>query len=587
MSPIHRSLIAALSGLALTMVMIACVSTLSTPPDREEIVGARIKAKDLPVAHRVEPAPQPVAPAPRAVELAKSTLSQDVAASAPMAAGMAGYAPSMMMRSQLMQEVNTEKYAHFQDNPIHLASTDPVSTFSVDVDTGAYANVRRMLLDGGLPPEDAVRTEEFVNYFGYDYPAPESATHPFSLYTEVAPTPWNPESLLLHIGIKGYAVEAAQRPAANLVFLIDVSGSMQSADKLELAKPSLRLLAKQLKASDRVTIVVYAGASGLVLPPTPGDRSGEIIAAVERLQAGGSTNGGDGIRLAYDMAKQAYIKGGINRVLLLTDGDFNVGTVSFEALLDLVKRERASGVTLTTLGFGSGNYNDQLMEQLADVGNGNYAYIDSLKEARKVLVEGITSTLQVIAGDVKAQIEFNPALVAEYRLIGYENRVLRREDFNNDKVDAGDIGAGHTVTALYEIKLVGSKGRSVDDLRYGEGETLSRAQRSQSLPKDELAFLKLRYKLPGASTSQLVQREIKHSELRSASATSTDFRFAAAVAAFGQRLRGGDQLGGFDYKAIETLAQGARGKDPRGERAEFLSLIGLAAGLAPEVQAAR
>ncbi|MBI3799948.1 MAG: von Willebrand factor type A domain-containing protein [Deltaproteobacteria bacterium] len=353
---------------------------------------------------------------------------------------------------------NRERYASITANPIQRVAEQPVSTFSIDVDTGAYANVRRFLHSGTLPVRDAVRVEELINYFSYDYPPPDTAATPFRLTSESAPTPWNPNTVLLLLGLKGSVVPQPELPPANLVFLVDVSGSMQSPDKLDLVKSALLLLCRQLRGSDRISLVVYAGASGVVLEPTPGDQSGKIQAAIESLTAGGSTNGGAGIRTAYAMAEQAYIPGGINRVLLATDGDFNVGTVSLAALKDLIAEKRKHGISLTTLGVGSGNYNDALMEQLADVGNGTYAYLDSLQEAQKVLVNERAATLYTIAKDVKIQLEFNPAVVAEYRLIGYENRTLKREDFSNDAVDAGEIGAGHTVTALYEIALVGSNG---------------------------------------------------------------------------------------------------------------------------------
>jgi len=470
------------------------------------------------------------------------------------------------------EPLDRETYAHYQDNPLRVAAEHPISTFSIDVDTGAYANVRRLLRNGRLPRTDAVRVEEMINYFDYQYPGP-SAGDPFAVFTEMAPTPWNPETRLLHIGIQGYRVEHAQLPASNLVFLIDVSGSMRAPNKLPLLKNALKLLARQLRTEDRVSIVVYAGASGVVLEPVPGDQSAKIEQALERLSAGGSTNGGAGIRLAYSLARQAFIKKGINRVILATDGDFNVGTVNFEQLKDLVKRERESGVTLTTLGFGSGNYNDRLLEQIADVGNGNYAYIDTLHEARKVLVEELGATLQVIAKDVKIQIEFNPQVVAEYRLIGYENRTLRREDFNNDKVDAGDIGAGHTVTALYEVTLVGSKGRLNDPLRYNKA-TMHHTH------SDELALLRLRYKIPAGTASKLIERPLQVSDIkRDLAQTSENFRFAAAVAAFGQLLRGGHYTGRFNYPSILDLARTARGADPSGYRGEFLALVGLAESL--------
>ncbi|MBW2710159.1 MAG: von Willebrand factor type A domain-containing protein, partial [Deltaproteobacteria bacterium] len=359
----------------------------------------------------------------------------------------AGYAmPSLLSIRAPSEPLNRENYNHFDDNQIMLVAEAPVSTFSIDVDTGAYSNIRRMISAGNLPREDAVRVEELINYFSYDYPVPDSSDVPFSLTTEIGITPWNTDTRLLHIGIKGYDVSAKELPASNLVFLVDVSGSMNSPDKLGLLKSALKLLTKQMRSEDRVSIVVYAGASGIVLEPVAGNQTAKIAQALDVLSAGGSTNGAAGIRSAYQLAEQEFIKGGINRVILATDGDFNVGTVNFEALKDLVEEKRKTGISLTTLGFGTGNYNDHLMEQLADAGNGNYSYIDTLNEAQKVLVDEMSSTLNTIAKDVKIQIEFNPAIVAEYRLVGYENRMLKREDFNNDKIDAGEVGAGHTVT---------------------------------------------------------------------------------------------------------------------------------------------
>ncbi len=479
------------------------------------------------------------------------------------------------------QPTNRENYAHFEDNPIQKVSETPVSTFSIDVDTGSYANVRRMLNSGQLPPHDAVRSEEMINYFSYDYPLPNRLDPPFKVTTEMAPTPWNKQTHLLIIGIKGFDIPKEQLPPANLVFLIDVSGSMNSPDKLELLKAALKLLTKQLTDQDKVTLVVYAGASGLVLEPTPGDQKNQILAAIDRLSAGGSTNGGEGIQLAYSMAQQAFIKGGINRVLLATDGDFNVGIVNIETLKNLIEAQRNSGISLTTLGFGTGNYNDSLMEQLADVGNGNYAYIDTLNEAQKVLVDQMSSTLQTIAKDVKIQIEFNPTTVTEYRLIGYENRALKREDFSNDKVDAGDIGAGHTVTALYEIALVGSAGQRLETLRYNHSTTSP-----QEVPHgDEFAFLRLRYKLPDGETSQLLEWPITRKDLTETLDNTTErFRFATAVAAFGQQLRGGKYLGQFSYEDVLNLAREARGDDPFGYRGEFLKLVNLAKSLSSETK---
>ncbi len=472
------------------------------------------------------------------------------------------------------EPVNRENYAHFDDNPVKLVAEAPVSTFSIDVDTGAYSNVRRMLNAGQIPVQDAVRVEELINYFSYDYPQPTTDETPFRVTTEIGPNPWNSDTRLLHIGIKGYDIDRQNLPPVNLVFLVDVSGSMRSPDKLGLLKSALKLLTRQLREQDRISLVVYAGASGVVLEPVKGNERAKIQRALDGLTAGGSTNGAAGIRLAYQLAEDSFIDKGINRVIIATDGDFNVGTVSFEALVDLVEEKRKSGISLTTLGFGSGNYNDRLMEQLADAGNGNYAYIDTLNEAQKVLVDEMGSTLQTIAKDVKIQIEFNPALVAEYRLIGYENRALQREDFNNDKVDAGDIGAGHTVTALYEIALKDGKGRRVDPLRYGGG------KKTASQFGKELAMLRLRYKQPDEKRSRLIENPLHVADIEtSLQKTSDRFRFSAAVAGFGQLLRGGKYVDDFDYQAVLELARNARSTDKFGYRGEFIQMVSLADSL--------
>jgi len=455
---------------------------------------------------------------------------------------------------------------------VQRAAEEPVSTFSIDVDTSSYANVRRLLQQGRLPPSDAVRVEELINYFNYDYSGPEAGGAPFSVNFEQAQTPWNPATRLLQIGIQGYEVPETDIPPANLVFLIDVSGSMNGPDRLPLVINGLKLLANELDEQDRIAIVVYAAQTRVVLESTPGDQTSRIIAALEQLQAGGSTNGGDGIRLAYAQAQQGFIEDGINRVILATDGDFNVGMVNQEALLDLVGRKRESGISLTTLGVGSGNYNDYLMDQLAATGDGNAAYIDTLNEARKVLVEERHSTLMTIASDVKVQIEFNPVVVAEYRLIGYENRLLEREDFNNDAVDAGEIGAGHTVTALYEVALVGSGGERVDPLRYGSQPTNRAADHS-----DELAFVRLRFKTPGKMRSELLEAAVPVNDL--AADASDNLAFAAAVAAFGQHLRGGEHLEQYGLSDIHRLASQSRGADADGYRGEFLQLVRLAESL--------
>lgn len=490
---------------------------------------------------------------------------------------VSGYLMSPPMPTPYPTEpVNRENYAHHEDNPVKLVAEHPVSTFSIDVDTGSYSNLRRFLKQGQLPPEDAVRIEEMINYFDYAYAAPRDRNTPFGVVTEVAVTPWNADTRLVHVGIQGWEPQGEAKPA-NLVFLIDVSGSMHSQDKLPLLKNAMKMLTRQMDSRDRISMVVYAGASGVVLEPTPGDQHGKISAALDQLRSGGSTNGAAGISQAYAMAEEGFIKGGINRVILCTDGDFNVGTTNFEQLVDMVERKRESGISITTLGFGSGNYNEHLMEQLADKGNGNYGYIDSLNEAQKLLVDGLRGTLETIAKDVKIQIEFNPNVVAEYRLIGYENRMLKREDFNNDKIDAGEIGAGHSVTALYEVALVDGNGLLNDPLRYGKTPP---EHKTGSGNHTELAFLRLRYKAPNSDRSKLIERPIQRSDQNPRIAQSSEsFRFAAAVAAFGQRMRGGKYTGQFDYDAIRELASNARGSDRYGYRGEFLQLVSLAQSL--------
>jgi Ca-activated chloride channel family protein len=503
--------------------------------------------------------------------------NKSVPASSPVmvSTSMANIAADAMAAPPYEQDTNTENYEHLLENPVHLAAEQPVSTFSIDVDTGAYSNVRRFLNAGQLPPQDAVRVEEMINYFDYQYAAPDDRKTPFRVSTELAPAPWNSSAQLLRIGIKGFDIKAEERPPANLVFLIDVSGSMQTPVKLPLLQNAFRMLTEQLTARDRVSIVVYAGSSGVVLEPTPGDQKGKIREAINALEAGGSTNGAEGIQRAYELAHATFIEDGINRVVLATDGDFNVGVVNFESLIDMAERERTSGVALTALGFGTENINDKLLERLADAGNGNYAYVDNLSEARKVLVTELSSTLFTIAKDVKIQVEFNPAEVREYRLIGYENRMLAREDFNNDKVDAGEIGAGHRVTALYEIVPTGATGR-VDPLKYGQQPTTAKGTTG------ELADIRLRYKLPGSETSQLIERPIRKGDLADKDKMSEDLRFAASVAAFGQILRGGKYVGDFNYGDVASLAQGAMNHDPEGYRREFVQLVKLAGTLAPQ-----
>lgn len=475
-------------------------------------------------------------------------------------------APPPPVAMRYMPQANTERYDGEAVGAVKLVEAEPVSTFSVDVDTGAYANVRRFLSQGQMPPQAAVRTEELINYFRYDYPVPENRSQPFSVTTDVAITPWNPDTRILRVGLRGYDLPRAQRPAANLVFLLDVSGSMDAPDKLPLVKTAMRQLAGELGRQDRVSIVVYAGATGVVLEPTSDERA--IRSALDRLEAGGSTAGAAGLRLAYDMARKSFIESGVNRVILATDGDFNVGISDRDQLVDMIEDQRDSGITLTTLGFGQGNYNEAMMEQIANHGNGNYAYIDSAMEARKVLSEEMESTLFTIAHDVKIQVEFNPAHVSQYRLIGYENRILAEEDFNNDTVDAGDIGAGHQVTALYEIVPAGADGW-IDPRRYaGNRATAPREGSSGS----EVAFVQLRYKLPGQDRSRLVQRPVSARMLASAGPARSDMAFVAAVAAYGQGLRGDTLLNGFGYGDAAALAGRQRGY----WREEFLQLAGLA-----------
>ncbi|VVQ30972.1 vWA domain-containing protein [Pseudomonas fluorescens] len=481
----------------------------------------------------------------------------------------AGSAPMPLSESypQGYRDEQREQYQTLADNPIHSVAETPVSTFSADVDTGAYANVRRLLNQGRLPPEGAVRLEEMVNYFPYDYALPSDGS-PFGVTTELAASPWNPHTRLLRIGIKASDRAVAELAPANLVFLVDVSGSMDRREGLPMVKSTLKLLVDQLRDQDRVSLVVYAGESRVVLEPTSGREKAKIRTAIEQLTAGGSTAGASGIELAYQMAQQAFIPKGINRILLATDGDFNVGVSDFDSLKQMAVDKRKSGISLTTLGFGVDNYNEHLMEQLADAGDGNYAYIDNLREARKVLVDQLSSTLAVVAKNVKLQVEFNPAQVSEYRLLGYENRALKREDFGNDKVDAGEIGAGHTVTALYEIVPAGEKGW-LEPLRYGKSEPVVSGKNG------ELAMLRVRYQQPEGGKSLLIERPIANQ----VATASEDLRFAAAVAAFSQQLKDGRYTGDFSLKDTETLARGARGDDRFGLRNEFVQLVELAQSL--------
>ncbi|MBT2342064.1 MULTISPECIES: vWA domain-containing protein [Pseudomonas] len=544
----------AAQGFAVTLLVALAGCGLPSPRDAartEESAPAAAKPEPQSEAGYVQP----------------STLKRRVAP-APMSAPMvANDAIAADYRSE-----PREQYEKLPDNPVHSVAQTPVSTFSVDVDTGSYANVRRFLNQGSLPPEGAVRLEEMVNYFPYSYALPTDGS-PFGVTTEVAPSPWNPHTRLLRIGIKASDRAVADLAPANLVFLVDVSGSMDRREGLPLVKSTLKLLVDQLRDQDRVSLVVYAGESRVVLKPTSGRDKVKIRNAIDQLSAGGSTAGASGIELAYQLARESFIDQGINRILLATDGDFNVGVSDFDSLKQMAVDQRKSGISLTTLGFGVDNYNEHLMEQLADAGDGNYAYIDNLLEARKVLVDQLSSTLAVVARDVKLQVEFNPAQVSEYRLLGYENRALKREDFNNDKVDAGEIGAGHTVTALYEIVPKGEKGW-LEPLRYAS------AQPKQEGTAGEMAMLRVRYKPAEGGNSRLIEHPIS---AQGEGKASDDLRFSAAVAAFAQQLKGdGRYTGAMSLKDTAQLARSARGDDPFGLRAEFVQMVELAQSLKPE-----
>lgn len=464
-----------------------------------------------------------------------------------------------------------ERYDGRDISPIHRVASEPVSTFAIDVDTASYANVRRMLMGGQPVPADAVRTEEMVNYFRYDYPLPIDRNVPFSVTTNVSTTPWNPQTRLLRIGLRGYDAPRSQRPPANLVFMADVSGSMDEPDKLPLVKQALSILADGLRADDSVSIVTYSGSVATLIDGS--HDPAEIKAALRGLDAGGGTAGGPALAMAYDLARAHRIPGGINRIVMATDGDFNVGLSDQKGLEDMVRQNREDGISLTTLGFGQGNYNDAMMEAVADLGNGNHAYIDSAMEARKVLDEELSSTLFTIAKDVKVQVEFNPAVVGEYRLIGYENRALREEDFADDKVDAGEIGAGHQVTAIYEIVPAGQQGW-LPARKYAANAAVKPVGGNDFA---EAATVRLRYKLPDGAESRLIETPVASARIAAATAPSGDMAFAAAVAAFGQKLRHDTRLGNFDYADIARLA----GPQTNYARQEFVALTSLAARSSP------
>lgn len=548
---------AALPALAAASLVLAACST----PD--------YKAESVAQAPAAAPAP----PAPPAPPVA-SRMSQRVEVTGSSVSAPHGYARaplSVYPGPWVFQPPGADTFPEAQANKAILVEEQPVSTFSSDVDTASYAFVRRQLNAGRLPPAAAVRVEEMVNYFPYTYARPASRTQPFAVTTEVMPSPWKAGNQLLHIAVRGFDIEKAERPPMNVVLLVDVSGSMGPQDRLPLLKQSFRLFADGFRPQDRVAIVTYASGTAVALEPTTGQDKRKILDAIDALGAGGATAGSEGLQRAYAMAERHFDKGAVNRVILATDGDFNVGISDFESLKQLAAEKRKGGVSLTTLGFGTDNYNEQLMEQLADAGDGNYAYIDSLREARKVLVDQLSSTLKVVAKDVKLQVEFNPAQVSEYRLLGYENRALKREDFSNDKVDAGEIGAGHTVTALYEIVPVGGKGW-LEPLRYQQ------AQKADG-KSSELAWLRIRYKAPGSEQSKLLERPIAAGDVPALKDASEDLRFATAVAAFAQQLKGGQYTGSFSFADSAKLARGAKGEDRFGLRGEFVQLVELAQSL--------
>lgn len=532
------------------------------------VTGSRLTAGMVAEAplNAVRPPPPPSAPPPPPPP---PVLMQDRSATA-FAQPSLGYAP--LPGGPRPDQVDRERYEHVELNTVHATAEEPVSTFSIDVDTASYAVVRDYLNDCTLPPQDAVRIEEMINYFDYAYALPDSMDEPFATRVQVTPNPWNPQTQLMHVSVQGYELTPTERPRANLVFLIDVSGSMNSPDKLPLAVQAMHLLVDELDPDDTVAIVVYAGAAGAVLEPTQARDARQIHQALDRLSAGGSTAGGAGLALAYDLATRNFDADAVNRVMLLTDGDFNVGVTQDERLEDFVARKRDSGIYLSVMGFGRGNYNDAMMQTIAQAGNGTAAYIDSRAEARRMLVEESSSALFPIANDVKIQVEFNPGLVAEYRLIGYETRMLERSDFNNDAVDAGEVGSGHAVTAIYEIAAPGSEGALLEPLRYGT---------APAVPTDlssEYGLLRLRYKHPGEDESALIERPITVSDAVGDFADADqETRFSIEVAGFAQMLRGDPYIReGYGYDQILAQASQALGPDEFGHRDEFLELVRIA-----------
>lgn len=561
--------VAALFAGALLLTVTAC----STPAPESES-----RSEDAPTTR---PAPPARAPIPE--EIAKQTRPA-AAETTSNAAARLHRAPAGMvaMTDTALGWPVGETYPDLAPAGVRSVADDPVSTFSMDVDTAAYTNVRRLLQQGSTPPVEAVRIEEMLNYFRYDHPRPAPGAG-FALRTEIAPSPAHPDRHLLMVGLSAEAPAARTDRPRNLVLLVDTSGSMHSPDKLPLLQRALRLLVAQLDADDSVALVTYAGHAGVVLEPTPGDEQARIGAAIDRLTAGGSTHGSAGLSTAYALAREHFREDGVNRVMLATDGDFNVGVSDPDALEDLVDRQRASGIGLTVLGFGRGNYDDATAQALAQHGDGIAAYIDGLAEARRVLVDQLDAQLHTVARDARIQIEFNPARVAEYRLIGYETRAMAREDFEDDAVDAGDVGAGHQVTALYELALVGSGGERVRPLRYGDAHDDAPIADDATRLTDELAHVRVRWLAPrdgnaeGAGQGGRIERALHASDVRTdLDGASTDLRFAAAVAGLGELLRGGRHAGSLDYATITELARTSRGEDPDGERGAFLGLVRLA-----------
>lgn len=551
--PTYKPL-AVLCALAL---LAACAGQSAEPQDAAAEPHSRSRIKET-----ARPAP---APAP-AYAPAVAPMGLPAAEMAVMSA-----APSMMKEVLPHPIENTERYGERKDNPVYAVVQEPVSTFSADVDTGSYSNVRRFLNSGSLPPANAVRSEEIVNYFDYGY-APPKDGRPFAVYTDAADSPWQPEAKLLRIAIKAKETAVADLPPANLVFLVDVSGSMNSENKLPLVKQTLRLLTERLRPQDKITLITYASGEQILLSGVSGKEKDRILAAVNGMKAGGSTAGESAIQAAYREAQKAFVKNGINRILLATDGDFNVGITDFDTLKSMVAEKRKSGISLTTLGFGTDNYNEHLMEQIADAGDGNYSYIDNRNEAKKVLQRQLSSTLVTVAQDVKIQVEFNPATVKEYRLVGYENRLLNQEDFNNDQADAGDIGAGHSVTALYEIIPAGKQGW-LEPSRYQNKQPAKTEGGA-----NEYAYVKLRYKLPGQSKSQLISHPVP-AQSKPLAQAGQGFGLAVAAASYAQALQGGKYNAAFTWQDILKIARANSRPDPYGLNQEFVELVETAASL--------